>query len=150
LKKIILFLTFLWGQLFAMDVKSTVDVYSALFDTMMHKTSFRVYLTDKELKEALSHSDRFKFIQDPLTADIIILNDEADFQKVEHYLSQYAHISKPILFATNYHLLEAHPEIVGALYWKKGRSQLLFIKPRLQKYHIQLPETYAPFIIEAL
>jgi hypothetical protein len=112
---------------------------------------FRVYLTDKELKEALSHSKRFVFSQDPLTADIIILNNETDFQKVKYYLSQYSEITaKPIFFATDYHLLESHPEIVGALYWKKGRSQLLFIKSRLQKYHIQLPEAYAPFIVEAL
>jgi len=150
LKKIVLFLTFLWGHLFAMDAKSTINVYYELFSSMTQKEKLSVYVMDKELKEIFSQSKHFVVSQDPSKADVVLLTDETSYITVKQALSKHKSEAIPIFFTTDYHLLEDHPEIIGALYWKKGRSQLLFIKPRLQVYHIDLPQEYDPFIIESL
>jgi len=143
-------MTFFWGHLFAMDAKSTLNVYYELFSSLTHKEKFSVYVSDKELKEIFSHSKRFVSSQDPSQADVVLLTDEASYFHVKRVLSSKEGVSMPIFFTTDYHLLADHPEFIGALYWKKGRSQLLFIKPRLQVYHIDLPQEYDPFIIESL
>ena len=59
-------------------------------------------------------------------------------------------LKKPIIFVTNYHFLKISDEIVGAFYWRKGRSQLLFIKKRLQQHDITLPKEYQSFMIDEL
>ena len=55
-----------------------------------------------------------------------------------------------ILFVTKYQLLKISEDVVGAFYWKKGRSQLLFIKKRLERHNIKLPTEYQNFMIDAL
>jgi len=45
-------------------------------------------------------------------------------------------------------LIKKFKNAVGALYWKKGRPQLIFIKSRLDKYKIQLPSEYKGYLIE--
>jgi hypothetical protein len=45
-------------------------------------------------------------------------------------------------------LIKKVKNAVGALYWKKGRPQLIFIKSRLDKYKIQLPNEYKGYLVE--
>lgn len=48
----------------------------------------------------------------------------------------------------NVNYIKTYVNIIGALYWKKGRPQLIFLKNRLKAYNITLPKEYERFIIE--
>lgn len=52
-----------------------------------------------------------------------------------------------MFYNSTYHY---YNEIVGAFYWRKGRSQLLFIGKRLKNHDITLSSSYRKFIIEKL
>ncbi|TET87759.1 MAG: hypothetical protein E3J96_04780 [Sulfurovum sp.] len=87
----------------------------------------------------------------PEESDIVLITDGSTLHsvlrrnRVENNTNK-----KPILFVTDYRFLERSTDIVGAFYWRKGRSQLLFIKNRLDKYGIVLPSEYKDFLVDEL
>lgn len=88
---------------------------------------------------------------DPEKSDIILVTDRSTLFKIMRERQwDDKKDEKPILFVTDYRLLEFSFDIVGAFYWKKGRSQLLFIKNRLDAYNITLPNEYKNFIVDEL
>lgn len=56
-------------------------------------------------------------------------------------------INKPAILL-NSSDIKKYKNVIGALYWKKGRPQLIFIKERLELYNIKLPKEYERFLIE--
>jgi hypothetical protein len=142
------FFILLYGHLYALDKKSTRNIYQQIFSSMIPKKEIRVYTKDKELFEVLRDSKKITTVENYEVADIVIVENDDEYEALQRFISK--HKRDIVTFATDYHLLKEHPRIVGALYWKKGRSQLLFLKPRLKKYHITLPDEYRPFIVEEL
>ncbi len=58
--------------------------------------------------------------------------------------SSIAAFGKPY-FALDFESLLKNKDAVGGLYWLDGRYQLVFIKERLSKFHITLPNEYRQF-----
>lgn len=110
-----------------------------------------VYTEDKEYKAVFATSKRMFLSDEPEKSDIILITDRSTLFKIIRE-RQWAALKdeKPILFVTDYRLLEYSFGIVGAFYWKKGRSQLLFVKNRLDAYNIVLPKEYKNFIVDEL
>jgi hypothetical protein len=78
---------------------------------------------------------------------LIITNCEnADFMIIGKDLGETYH-NKPAIVFDEY-LIKKVKNAVGALYWKKGRPQLIFIKNRLDKYKIQLPSEYKGYLVD--
>jgi hypothetical protein len=148
LKKILAFLILLYGHLYALDKESTLKIYQQIFSSMLPKQEIRVYTKDRELLEIFKGSKKIIPVKNPEESDIMIVGNSYTYEKIHNLIADQK--KDVIIFATDYHLLKEYPYIVGALYWKKGRSQLLFLKPRLEKYHITLPDEYQPFIVESL
>ena len=74
-------------------------------------------------------------------ADIVIVNS---INQVESKC-----MNKTVL-VTRYNLLSQVEQAVGALYWQKGRPNLLFLKGRLGSRGIALGNDYSPYIEEKL
>jgi len=110
-----------------------------------------VYTNDKEYREVFAYSKRIILSEKPEESDIVLITDGSTLHsvlrrnRVENNTNK-----KPILFVTDYRFLERSTDIVGAFYWRKGRSQLLFIKNRLDKYGIVLPSEYKDFLVDEL
>lgn len=41
-----------------------------------------------------------------------------------------------------------NPNVIGLIFWRKGRPQIIFIEKNLKKFDIQLPEEYKKYIIK--
>ncbi len=110
-----------------------------------------VYTDDKEYRKVFATSKRMLLSGKPEKSDIILITDRSTLFKIMRE-RQWAvkQDKKPILFVTDYRLLKHSFDIVGAFYWRKGRSQLLFIKNRLDAYNITLSEEYADFLVDEL
>jgi hypothetical protein len=126
-------------------------MYHSIFAALSSKASIAVYTNDKEYRDVFSHSKRI-FLSDKLEeADIVLITDERTLSNVLYRVKVNTNMEKkPILFVTNYHFLDKSDDILGAFYWRKGRSQLLFIRDRLQEYNITLPKEYKNFMIDEL
>jgi hypothetical protein len=110
-----------------------------------------VYTDDKEYINVFASSKRMFLSRKPEKSDIILITNKSTlFRIMRERQWTVDKEEKPILFVTDYRLLKFSFDIVGAFYWKKGRSQLLFIKNRLDAYSITLPNEYKNFIVDEL
>ena len=134
-----------------MDRESTLKMYHSIFTALSPKVSIAVYTKDQEFRDVFSHSKRI-FLSDKFEeADIALVTEESTLNNVLYSVKVNTNDSKkPIIFVTNYHFLKMSDDIVGAFYWRKGRSQLLFIKKRLRQYDITLPKEYQRFMVDEL
>ncbi len=151
MKKILILLILVYGQLFALEKESTLKIYNQIFSSLVSKPVISVYTNDKEYKDVFSQSDKIRLVDEASVADIVLITNRPtlfNIIKERQWMEQSD--DKPILFVTDYRLLKYSLDIVGAFYWRKGRSQLLFIKDRLNQYHISLPQEYHAFMVDKL
>ena len=148
MKKLLLILLLYYSHLYALDTKSTLNIYHEIFSSLVGEKNINVYTKDEELRHVFQYSKKIVLSDNIESATIIVVSAKADLISLKkEFLENRA---KTIIFTTNYRLLHESNNIVGAFYWKKGRSQLLFIKPRLDKYNIHLAPKYKPFVIDEL
>ncbi len=139
---------FCQGYLHALDTQSTLNIYHEIFSSLVDNRKIIVYTKDKELRQVFKHSNQIELSDSISHATIILLSSKEDLAPINALFSKGGRL--PIVFTTKYKLLKESHHIIGAFYWKKGRSQLLFIKNRLDKHQIYLPEKYRSFIVDEL
>lgn len=139
----------MYGQLYALDKRSTLKMYHGIFTALSSKTAISVYTEDHEYRNVFRHSKRILLSNKLEESDIILVTEERTLNYILNTLKTHSG-KKPIIFVTNYHFLKLSDKIVGAFYWRKGRSQLLFIKERLEQQSIVLPHAYQKFMIDEL
>lgn len=126
-------------------------MYHGIFSALSSKVSINVYTNDKEYRNVFIHSKKIVLSDTPEESDIVLVTDERTLNNILYVKNTTRNFDKePIIFVTNYHFLKMSEKIVGAFYWRKGRSQLLFIKNRLKQYNISLPRAYQSFMIDEL
>lgn len=144
--KIFLIICIIPWQLWAWDKESTVKIYHHLFHAISKKEVIKIYTRDKEYRDAFDTSKRMQVVHSPDKADVILICSDKGIEK----LMNTSKSNDVNFFTTSYKLLKQYPKIIGAFYWKKGRSQLLFVKGRLEKRNIRLPQEYQKFVVESL
>lgn len=151
MKKILLLFLLFYGQIFALDKESTLKFYHHIFEGLLGEKTVSVYVKDKKYADVFSHSRYIKLAESSQNADIILLTNKNILKKIlKNKNNNQSEGSQAILFATDYRLLKYSEDIVGAFYWKKGRSQLLFVKNRLDKQDITLPSEYKKYTVDKL
>ena len=146
-----IFLIFSSVCLNAIDRESTLKIYHSVFNALSPKDPIIVYTNDNDYRDVFQYSKRIILTDHANESDIVLITNERTLNDILYTMNENMDISKkPIMFVTNYHFLKISNKIVGAFYWRKGRSQLLFIKKRLEHYEITLPEEYQRFMIDEL
>jgi len=126
-------------------------MYHGIFTALSSKASISVYTNDKEYRDVFIHSKKIVLSNTLEESDIALVTEERTLKDILYANNINRNFDKkPIIFVTNYHFLKISEEIVGAFYWRKGRSQLLFIKNRLKQHNIILPKAYQSFMMDEL
>lgn len=151
MKKLLVLFILGYGQLFALDKDSTLKIYHHVFNALTDKASITVYTKDTEYKKVFAFSKRIILSKEPQMVDIVLVTGKNMLMDVMEECDVHEEATtRPIIFVTDYRLLKESKDIVGAFYWRKGRSQLLFIKNRLDAKGITLPSEYQEYMIEEL
>lgn len=151
MRKVLVLLILLYGHLYALERESTLKMYHSIFHALSSKSTINVYTDDKDYRDVFGYSKKISLSENLENTDIILITHESTLNDILYTISKDTnYIKKPIIFVTNYQFLKVSDKIVGAFYWRKGRSQLLFIKNRLEQYDITLPEEYQRFMIDEL
>jgi hypothetical protein len=79
-------------------------------------------------------------------SNFIITNCENSDIILVKNLSYKKSFKKPA-FALDYLSFKNCLDCLGGFYWKKGRSQIVLIKEMLDKFNINVPEQFKPFVI---
>lgn len=151
MRKILILLILLYGHLYALEKESTLKIYHDIFSALSSRGLISVYTNDREYREVFRHSKKIILSKNLEEADIVLITNEVMLKLVLKRNKLNNHLNKkPIYFVTDYKFLGKSVESVGAFYWRKGRSQLLFVKKRLDEQNITLPRDYQKFIIDEL
>lgn len=148
MKKLLLIFIIIQAYLYGLDTKSTLNIYHEIFTSLLSQKPMIVYTKNKELSHVFKTSNKIVLSDNIKNATIILVTSQSDLIFIEKRLRN--DISHSIIFATDYRLLKKSKYIIGAFYWKKGRSQLLFIKRRLYKHNIHLPDKYRGYMVDEL
>jgi hypothetical protein len=121
------------------DVKYEIKILEKIAEDIIHKDVVKVYLIGYDKNRIKKFSTAFKLVKNIDDADIVIVSKED---------KSIFNIRNKIVLATDFKLLKEIPECIGALYWKKGRPHIVFIKERLKDFKIKLSKDYGKFIID--
>jgi len=100
-----------------------------------------LYIPEISETEKNIYSGFFTIVNSCTEADFI-------FIKNEKTSNQLCNGNKKIFFTNNYDLLLKNEQFIGAFFWSKSRPNIVFVKNRLTKRNIILPEIYDKFIEE--
>jgi len=142
LKKVLIVLILVFSHIYALDKDSTIKIYDEIIHSILHTQKPFVYVANKAYRDILKFSTNIVVSLDISKVTMAIVTTKRDINNIKKINQNI------IFFATKEGLLFEDDTVVGAFYWKKGRSQLIFIKQRLDKYNIKLPKEYKKFIIK--
>lgn len=121
--------------LFAFDIETASKIYDKLFYAVFKKEDIKVYVNDKEYKEMILSSQYLKLTQEIENSDIIIITKEEEINEIKN----------KIAFTIEKEFLDKNENIIGAFYWNKGIPEIIFIKKRLEKYNLNLLESFQKY-----
>jgi len=140
LKKI--FITILLGCTLLLAESSLVEkkIYSHILHALYpEKAGIKVWSDDKNKEAILQKIPKVQLIKSPKDADFVLIQKDKDIH------------TNGVIFVTNYHMLQHYKkDAIGGFYWQKGRPNILFLKPNLQKYKIRLPKDMQEYIEDTL
>lgn len=96
-----------------------------------------IWSDNKQICNSLKERKTLQTTKNCESATIIILENKNNLKQ--------SCVSKNI-FVLSYELLSDVPKSFGALFWKKGRPNIVIIKPRIQKQSIEISNNLAPYL----
>ena len=141
MKKIVLIFVILNSLLNASDssINLKMQILESIYGCIKSKESMKIWSDDKQIMDYFKSTHKFEVVSQYKDANFIILEKIQDFIKDN---------SKKHIFVLNYCLLEKIPSSFGAFFWKKGRPNIVFIKPRLQKQNLHLSHKLSRYVEE--
>ena len=103
--------------------------------------NMKIWSDEDSVKDAFISLHKFEVVNDFKKADLIILKN--NFASLDKYKNKH-------IFVLDYNLLNKIPNSFGALFWKKGRPNIVFIKSRLDKQKLYLSSELKPYIEEKI
>jgi len=114
------------------EAKLISDTLSKLFNYKL-----KIYTESKYAKEIISMSSgKLEFVPNCKDSDLVI-GDE---------LPKNCDAKMCLFFTYNYEFLKKYDNVLGGLFWAKNRVKLIFIKERLEKHGITIPDELKKYI----
>ena len=139
-----LFITFLlsFSILFASDGGVIrVQILEKIFSGLSIEEEIVIWTDNKNLLDIFEEHERYKVTQDCQDANFVILENSSDLKPVC--------LDKNI-FVLNYTLLTDLPQSFGALFWKKGRPNIILLEPRIKANSIKVSKELEPYLEERI
>lgn len=119
------------------DVKSTL--ISKIAEALVKKKIVNIYTNDSTYEMLHKFPYRFNLVESCDEADMVLTPD-VELPKNE------CRMSKALVLMTHYRGYTQSKEAVGALFWQKGRPNLIFDKSRLQELSLVLSHAFSKYI----
>ncbi|WP_428023794.1 hypothetical protein [Arcobacter sp.] len=103
------------------------------------KDEIKLFIPNISLIEKKVYSKYFTLTEKCEDSNFIFVKKSADNEKL-------CSISNKLFFTNNYKKLLSDKKFFGAFFWNKSRPNIVFIKARLNKKHINLPKDFEQFI----
>ncbi len=98
-----------------------------------------IWSDNREIIFELERNNKFLTTENCQDATLIILKDKKNLLKI---------CSDIPIFVLNYKLLSEIPQSFGALFWKKGRPNIVIVEPRIKAQNIKASNNLRPYLEE--
>ncbi len=139
---LILFISFfLTTSLFSDDITQKQKIEAKLISTTLSKLfkyKLKVYTNKKYIKDVISLSEgKLEYVDNCKESDLIITDSiPKDCKEGKVYL----------FFTYNYDFLKNNKDVLGGLFWAKGRVSVIFVRERLEEHGIIVPEDLKKYL----
>ena len=139
--KLLLTLIFFATVTFASDSSDTlqIKILEKIITEISVDKETKVWSDNKNILRTLKEHNKLKTTDNCDEATIIILQEHNKLIKA---------CSSRAIFVLNYKLLSDIPQSFGALFWKKGRPNIVIIKSRIKAQSIQVSNNLNPYLEE--
>ena len=133
-----LFLSILSALLLsASSVDSQVKILEKIVLEISLNKQVAIWSDDKEILSKIKNHKKFTTTTNCEEATLVILKDKK-------YLSRVC--TGTHIFVLNYKLLSDIPQSFGALFWKKGRPNIVILESRIKNQDIQISKNLEPYL----
>ena len=120
-------------------ISTSQDINSKLFEKILvglfpNNENITLFITDDSAQ--FDFSKKIHVVDNVKLSNIVLVN--SNNARLEKY--------NKVLFVTSYKDLKKYDNAIGALYWKKGRPQVVFLKKRLDNYDIKVADYLNKYI----
>lgn len=106
--------------------------------SVVTQESISIYTDSQRISHILTHNE-VRFIDTCAQADVAIIETK-----------QVANCGQVPIITLKYELLKTYPNSIGSFFWQKGRPNIVFIEPRLEKLSIDIGPQFSAFIEESI
>ena len=139
--KLLLTLIFFATVTFASDSSDNlrIKILEKIITEISVNKEMKVWSDNKNILRSLKEHNKVKTTDNCEDATIIILQEHSNLINI---------CSSRAIFVLNYKLLSDIPQSFGALFWKKGRPNIVIIKSRIKAQSIQVSNNLNPYLEE--
>lgn len=136
------FILFLHSVLYAEVSKTNMEtqIIERIATSLFPKQKIAAWGETADQKNIIRQSSKIEEAVDSSDADLIIVS-----KNIPQNLS-----GNCVIITTEYTFLKKDERIVGAFFWQKGRPNLLFLRPRMQKSNVKLGHEFDKYIEDEL
>ena len=116
-----------------------VLIVEKILNELLLKEEIKIWCDNKEILKEIKNHHNFKIENSCEDATIVILEDKNKLPKA---------CSNKHIFVLKYQLLSDIPQSFGALFWKKGRPNIVILEPRIKAQHIIANSSLNPYLEE--
>jgi len=120
-------------------VHHKVVILEKVISELSVKQEIKIWSDNKKILDELKSNNNYKTVKNCKNATIIILEEKNKLPKT---------CSNKHIFVLSYQLLSEIPQSFGALFWKKGRPNIVILKPRIKAQHIIANSSLNPYLEE--
>ncbi len=140
MKKIVIILIILFVNSLASDLnKIKVEIISQISSVIMKKERVKVFVSDRKFLKLKKDTKKIKFVNTCQDADIIVCKDIKNLPK---------ECRNKIILCTRYRSYKRSDSAFGAIFWQKGRPNLIFSAKSIKERGIRLPNSFRKYIDE--
>ena len=121
------------------DNKYQVRIIEKIFNEISIDKELKIWSDNKSIQKTLKENNNFSTVKNIEDANIVILRYAAEANNIS---------SNQFIFVLNYKLLSTVPRSFGALFWKKGRPNIVIIEPRIALQNISISKDLEPYLEE--
>ncbi len=125
----------------ASSIKHQVKILEKVVSEISLDEKIIIWSDDKDILAQLKNNNRFKTTPQCQNASIIVLKEKKELSSI---------CSKAHVFVLNYELLSDIPQSFGALFWKKGRPNIVILEPRIKTQNIRVSLNLEPYLEEKI
>ncbi len=104
---------------------------------LTNKEKINIYINDKQFDDFKTFKNKLIRVYDCNKAEILLTN------KVENLPENCLH---KIIICTKFKTFKNNPNVTGAIFWQKGRINIIFKKKKMEEFSIKINKTLEQYL----